>query len=97
MTMPLTKRDIIEMIYTELNIPKKECENIVESILGVIKDELAEGNDVMISGLGKWSVKEKRARKGRNPQTGEEITIGARKIATFKGSSVLKAKINKGS
>ena len=71
--MALTKIDLVEMIYNELNIPKKECIKLVDSFFDIIKDELAKGNDVMISGFGKWSVKQKRPRLGRNPQTGEQI------------------------
>ena len=94
--MPLTKRDLIETIYMEQRIKKDECENIVESILEIIKDELIKGNDVMISGFGKWSVRNKRARKGRNPKTGEEMMIEARKVVTFKSSKTIKVKVSEG-
>ena len=92
--MALTKIDLIDMIYSELDIPKKECINLVESFFDIIKDELAKGNDVMISGFGKWSVKQKRPRIGRNPQTGEQMIIDARRVVKFKPSVVLRNTIN---
>lgn len=93
--MSLTKIDIIESIYEKLDIPKKDCVSIVESVFDIIKDDLGEGHDVMISGFGKWTVKAKKKRRGRNPQTGEDLTIDARKVVTFKTSATLKGKLNK--
>jgi integration host factor subunit alpha len=92
--MSLTKLDIIESIFTHLDIPKKDCTSIVESLFDLIKDDLAEGKDVKISGFGKWTVKAKKKRRGRNPQTGEPMTIDARKVVTFKSSNVLRDAIN---
>jgi integration host factor subunit alpha len=92
--MDLTKSDLVDMIYTELDIPKKECINLVDSFFDIIKDELVKGNDFMISGFGKWSVKQKSPRLGRNPQTGEKIIIDARKVVTFKPSPLLRATTN---
>ena len=92
--MSLTKVDIIDAIYEKIGIPKKECIRIVESIFEIIKDDLEKGNDVMISGFGKWTVKAKKKRKGRNPQTGRELMIDARKVVTFKPSHVLKGSVN---
>ncbi len=92
--MALTKIDLIEMIYGKLDIPKKECINLVESFFDIIKNELAKGNDFMISGFGKWSVKQKSPRLGRNPQTGEQIIIDARRVVTFKPSPLLRNTIN---
>jgi integration host factor subunit alpha len=92
--MSLTKVDIIDSIYEKLGIPKKECICIVESVFEIIKDDLDKGNDVMISGFGKWTVKAKKKRKGRNPQTGEELMIDARKVVTFRPSQVLKGTVN---
>ena len=94
--MALTKIDLVDMIYSELDIPKKECINLVESFFDIIKEELAKGNDFMISGFGKWSVKQKRSRTGRNPQTGEKMIIDARKVVTFKPSDVLRDAVNPG-
>ena len=92
--MSLTKVDIIDSIYEKLGIPKKECIRIVESVFEIIKNDLDRGNDVMISGFGKWTVKAKKKRKGRNPQTGEELMIAARKVVTFRPSQVLKGTVN---
>jgi integration host factor subunit alpha len=93
-SMVLTKHDIINALYTEMGINKKESARIVESFFDIIKEELAKGNDVMISGFGRWSVRNKRARPGRNPQTGERITIESRNVTTFKSSSILREEIN---
>jgi integration host factor subunit alpha len=92
--MSLTKLDIIDSIYTHLDIPKKDCTSIVESLFDLIKDDLGKGNDVMISGFGKWTVKSKNKRRGRNPQTGEPMSIDARRVVTFKSSNVLRDAIN---
>jgi integration host factor subunit alpha len=92
--MSLTKIEIIDSIYEKLGIPKKECVRIVESVFEVIKDDLGKGNEVMISGFGKWTVKAKKERKGRNPKTGKAIMIDARKVVTFKPSTVLRDKMN---
>jgi integration host factor subunit alpha len=93
--MSLTKVDIIDSIYEKLGIPKIDCVRIVESVFEIIKDDLDKGHDVMISGFGKWTVKAKKKRKGRNPQTGEGLMIDARKVVTFRPSQVLKGTINK--
>ena len=92
--MALTKVDIVKMLNKHLGIPKKESISLVENVFDIIKDELKQGNDVKISGFGKWQVKGKRKRRGRNPQTGKEMMINARKIVTFKPSPILKAPIN---
>jgi integration host factor subunit alpha len=88
--MTLTKKDIIESIYDRIGFSKKESMTIVEDLFEIIKDELAKGNPVMISGFGKWVVLNKKARTGRNPQTGASIIIDARKVVTFKAANALK-------
>ena len=88
--MAMTKKEIVMKINEEIGIPKKDCVSIVESVFDIIKDDLDRGNDVMISGFGKWTVKAKKARKGRNPKTGKAMTIDARKVVTFKPSYVLR-------
>ena len=88
--MSMTKIDITESVCEKLGILKKESLHLVESIIDIIKEELGKGNDVMISGFGKWKVKAKKARKGRNPKTGKAMTIDARKVVTFKPSYVLR-------
>ena len=82
------------MIYGQLDIPKKECISLVESFFDIIKNELARGNDVIISGFGKWSVRNKNARLGRNPHTGEQMIIDARRVVTFKSADKLRSRIN---
>ena len=88
--MALTRKDLIEMMYDSIGIQKKECGGLIESIFEIIKTELEEGNSVMISGFGKWSVKKKNPRKGRNLQTGETMPINARTVVTFKPSAVFR-------
>jgi integration host factor subunit alpha len=90
--MALKKIDIIETIYAELDISKRECAQIVESLIDIIKERLARGEAVMITGFGKWSVKKKRARRGRNPQTGEKIMIDGRRVVKFTSSKKLRVK-----
>jgi len=90
----MTKNDIIESVYEHLGIPKKDCVRIVESLFHIIKDELNKWNDVKISGFGKWTVKAKKKRRGRNPQTGEALTIDARRVVAFKPSTVLRDAVN---
>jgi integration host factor subunit alpha len=92
--MSMTKIDIIESVYEHLDIPKRNCFRIVESLFDIIKDDLEKGNDVRISGFGKWAVKDKKKRRGRNPQTGKELMIDARKVVTFKPSNVLRNIVN---
>ena len=94
--MSLTKIDIIDSIYEKYGIPKKDCIRIVESLFDIIKDDLDKWNPVMISGFGKWTVKAKKKRKGRNPQTGADLTIAARRVVTFKPSNVLRDAVNSG-
>ena len=84
----MTKIDIIQNIYEKLGFSKKESADIVETVFELIKDKLAQGEKVKISGFGNFVVKEKRSRRGRNPQTGEEISITARRVLTFKSSQV---------
>jgi len=90
----LRKKELADLIYGDLGFTKKECVPIVESVIDIIKEELGKGNSVKISGFGKWTVKSKKDRKGRNPQTGEAMTISARKVVTFKPSPILKDKLN---
>jgi integration host factor subunit alpha len=88
--MSMTKSEIIESASEKLGISKKESVYAVESLFEIIKDVLSKGDDVMISGFGKWSVREKRRRKGRNPKTGKEIIISGRKVVTFNCSKQLR-------
>ena len=86
----MTKADLVNAIYERVGFSKKESARIVELVFDIIKDTLAEGEKIKISGFGNFVVREKRARIGRNPQTGEEIEISARRVLTFKPSQVLR-------
>lgn len=92
--MAMTKNDLIDLLYEKADLSKTACASAVESTIEIIKGELEKGNDVKISGFGKWTVKSKKERKGRNPQTGKAMTISARKVVTFKSSTILKNALN---
>jgi len=92
--MSLTKVDITESVREKFGMLKKDSVRVVESLFDIIKSEFAKGNHVNISGFGKWSVKAKKARNGRNPKTGKAMMIHARKVVTFKCSTVFKDKVN---
>ncbi|MBI9047319.1 MAG: integration host factor subunit alpha [Anaerolineaceae bacterium] len=88
--MTLTKKDIVETLVQELGHPKKQTFDMVETLLDIIKDDLESGNDLMVSGFGKFCVKEKNGRRGRNPATGDSMTLRARRVVTFKASGKLR-------
>ncbi|MRS02087.1 integration host factor subunit alpha [bacterium] len=90
----MTKSDMVEKIYEKIGFSKKESAELVEMVFDIIKSTLESGEKIKIAGFGNFVVKEKADRRGRNPQTGEEIVISARKILTFKPSQVLKSSIN---
>src|SRR5437870_12861755 len=92
--MTMTKADIVERIYERVGFSKKEATEVVESIFELVKRHLERGEKVKVSGFGNFVVNEKRPRKGRNPQTGEEIVISGRRALSFKPSPVLKKAIN---
>ena len=92
--MSITKATLIDSIYNNCGFSKAKSEKIFDSIMEEIKRTLASGEDVMISGFGKFCVKNKKQRRGRNPATGDDLTLGARKVVTFKWSGMLKDKIN---
>ena len=92
--MPLTKADIVETVNKELGFPKNQGVSLVETLLDIVKGTLESGEDVMISGFGKFCVKEKRQRRGRNPATGEDLMLAPRKVVTFKCSGKLRDRIN---
>ncbi len=91
--MSLTKADIVERVYKEAGFSKKEASDLVDLVFKVIKDTLARGEKVKISGFGNFSIRDKASRVGRNPQTGEAMEISARRVLTFKPSQVLKEDI----
>jgi integration host factor subunit alpha len=90
----MTKADIVEKIHTGTGFSKKESVDLVESVLAIIKSTLESGESIKISGFGKFEVKKKADRRGRNPQTGETLTIEARRILSFKPSMLLRSAIN---
>ena len=91
----MTKADIVETIYERIGFSKKESADIVEMVFDTIKETLEKGEKIKISGFGNFVVRSKRPRIGRNPQTGEEIEISARRVLTFRPSQVLKSALNK--
>ena len=90
----MTKVDVIESIYEKLNLPKKEVEKVVETVFDIIRETLQEEDKLMITGFGDFIIRNKKARRGRNPQTGSDIVISPRRSLTFKPSSVFKASLN---
>ena len=92
--MTLTKADIAQKIADDCGFMKNEAAEVLGKLLDIIKTRLISGEDVMISGFGKWSVKAKNARRGRNPQTGDELILDARRVITWKYSPVLKKSVN---
>ncbi len=94
--MALTKEKIVSSIYDQVGLSKNQSQNVVERLLEIMKQNLENGEDVLVSGFGKFVVKEKSARRGRNPQTSEELQLRARRVVVFKTSGVLRDKINGG-
>ena len=93
--MALTKKDIVDQVQGQLGSPKNQSVEITETLLEIIKSTLESGEDVLVSGFGKFCLKEKKARKGRNPATGEDAILSARRVVTFKCSGKLREKINR--
>ena len=94
--MTVTKAHIVENLFAKNLFTKGGSARIVETLFELIKQSLEQGEDVLISGFGKFSVKDKNQRRGRNPQTGKPIILEPRKVVTFKCSGVLRERINKG-
>ena len=92
----MTKADLVEKVFFGLGLSKRECAELVDLAFDIIKESLERGETVKLSGFGHFVVRQKRARRGRNPQTGEELEITARKVLTFKPSLLLKEAINGG-
>ena len=91
--MALTKNDIVAKVH-DLGLTKKQAVSTVESLLEIIKSTLEKGDDVLVSGFGKFCVKNKSERRGRNPATGSDLTLKERKVVTFKCSGKLRNSIN---
>jgi integration host factor subunit alpha len=93
--MALTKNELIDFVQERVGLPKGQASENIEILLEIIKDALENGEDVLVSGFGKFCVKEKTARKGRNPSTGGSMMLPKRRVVTFKCSSRLRDKINR--
>jgi integration host factor subunit alpha len=93
--MALTKDDVVKALVKETGCQLNQSVEMIETLLELIKFTLASGEDVLISGFGKFCVNEKRQRRGRNPATGEAMMLDARRVVTFKCSGQLRKKINK--
>ena len=94
--MTLTKADIIDRVYNNTDLSKLHARKAVENLLATIKTTLENGEDVLLTGFGKFCVKEKKERRGRNPATDEDLVLERRKIVSYRCSSVLRKKINGG-
>ena len=92
--MSLTKIQIVELIHDETGLPKIKSTEIVEALLEIIKNTLASGEDVLVSNFGRFCVKEKAERRGRNPATGDDLMLDPRKVVTFKCSGKLRDRVN---
>ena len=92
--MALTKTDIVELIAEKNDFKPTEAKDVLEELIEIIKSTLASGEDLMISGFGKFQVNEKRPRKGRNPATGDSMVLDKRRVVTFKCAGKLKDRIN---
>jgi integration host factor subunit alpha len=92
--MTLTKAKIADAIYQELGFPKNRSTELLELLLELMKNKLEKGEDVLISGFGKFCVKEKKERRGRNPATGDDMILAKRRVITFRCSHLLREIIN---
>jgi integration host factor subunit alpha len=92
----MTKADLVETIYEKIGFSRKESAEIVDLVFDLMKETLENGEKIKISGFGNFVIRQKRSRKGRNPQTGKEIQISARRVLTFKPSQVLRKALNTG-
>jgi len=94
-SMTLTKAELVQQVYkTHSSLSKTQATESVEAFLRISKNTLINGSDLLLSGFGKFNVKDKNSRRGRNPQTGDELTLDARRVITFKPSGILRDKIN---
>jgi integration host factor subunit alpha len=93
----MTKADIVERISEKTNISKKDSVDILEEVFSILKSTLETGEKIKVAGFGNFEIKQKKDRTGRNPQTGEAMTITARKVLTFKPSGILKTALNSSS
>ena len=94
--MTITKADLVQNVYQKHDLTKAQATEAVESFLHIAKECLVSGEDLLVSGFGKFNVKKKSHRRGRNPQTGKELVLEARQVVTFKPSGILRERINNG-
>lgn len=92
-TPALTKSELAAMLFEQIGLNKREAKDFIDSFFGQIANQLVEGQDVKISGFGNFEVRTKVARPGRNPRTGETVTIPSRRVVTFRASGALKEKL----
>ena len=92
--MTVTKANIVESVHNNLQLRKSDSVQVVESLLDIIKRTLASGEDVLISGFGKFCVRDKERRRGRNPQTGEDLMVRSRRVVGFRCSGVLRDRVD---
>ncbi len=93
--MTLTKADLVQEVYNKHpHLTKAQATEAVEAFLSLAKNALISGDDLLLSGFGKFNIKNKRPRRGRNPQTGCELTLDARRVVTFKPSGILRSRVN---
>tara|TARA_B100001029_G_scaffold60472_1_gene48875 strand:- start:3338 stop:3634 length:297 start_codon:yes stop_codon:yes gene_type:complete len=94
MTKTITKADIVEYLHTQLGLNKSESKKLIEDFFNEIQDSLARNEEVKLSGFGNFELLDKKSRPGRNPKTGEEVTISARRVVTFRAGNKLRKKID---
>ena len=85
--MALTKADLVDHIHSQLKIPRKRSSELLESLLEITKETLSKGEDILISGFGKFCIREKKSRRGRNPRTGNDLILDQRRVVTFRCST----------
>ena len=91
--MTITKNSLVNLLHDEVGLNKREAKEFIETFFEVMKLELENGNDVKISGFGNFNLRDKAARPGRNPKTGEDVTISERRVVTFKSGLKLRSKL----
>jgi integration host factor subunit alpha len=89
----MTKADLVELVYERVGCSKKEAGEVVEEVFAIVRERLRLGEKVKISGFGSFGINQKNARRGRNPQTGDAITINSRVVLCFKPSEILKDRV----
>ena len=92
--MTLTKDDLIQALYDQSGFSKQKARTTIETVFELVKKALESGDDVLVSGFGKFIVRKKEARRGRNPQTGQDLTLDPRRVITFRCSAVMRDRIN---